>query len=217
MSNTFKWCGKIAPKASIPELVQNMCAFLSGDGLKTLINNTVKEYLDANPIKGFDVDKVFPIGSIYATENKDFDPVKEWGGSWEKLPELSALRNYGETDEFITDIASNGVVSRGTIKFEPGVFSAGKQVQKLSYKNIPRHKHTLNDIYYSVTSQRQKFKVTSSTSGQSLVVSVTGKKTEQQSSTDYYSDATSLPTTERIPIHLIDTPTYGVIYWRRIA
>lgn len=217
MSNTFKWCGKIAPKASIPELVQNMCAFLSGDGIKTLINNTVKEYLEANPIKGFDVDKVFPIGSIYATENVDFDPVKEWGGNWEKLPELAALRNYGETNEFINDILANGDIVKKTIKFEPGVFSPGKQVQNITSKNIPRHRHSADDSYYTYTASTGRYAVSSSSNGTLLVKSISGKRSTSHGQTGYFADPDVIPTTQRIPMHLIDTPTYGVIYWRRIA
>lgn len=210
MSNTFKWCGKIAPKASIPELVQNMCAFLSGDGIKTLINNTVKEYLEANPIKGFDVDKVFPIGSIYATENVNFDPVKEWGGSWEKLPELSLLRQVGESKPYVTKWDGTTPTS-STFKVEAGKFNGGREKYDLSMGNIPRHNHSYTRAYFY--SSKTTLKYSSGSSSRSIVASTSSSTDNLQ--TTYYPSLEYPPYV--IPIPLLETPTFGVIYWRRIA
>lgn len=211
MSNTFKWCGKIAPKASIPELVQNMCAFLSGDGIKTLINNTVKEYLEANPIKGFDVDKVFPVGSIYATENVDFDPVKEWGGSWEKLPELSLLRQAGESNPYIT--AWDGEkLTTSTYKAEAGKFNAGREKYALRGDNVPSHKHSYSERTYSGNTTLFKY---SSGSAQRYIVTSVSSTVAPTRTTGPYPPTADPPSV--IPIPLLETPTYGVIYWRRTA
>lgn len=31
------------------------------------------------------IDFIYPIGSIYMTEDETFDPANHWGGKWEKI------------------------------------------------------------------------------------------------------------------------------------
>lgn len=210
MSNTFKWCGKFAPKASIPEIVQNMCVFLSGDGIKTLINKTIKEYLEANPINGFDIDKVFPIGSIYVTEDSSFDPVKEWGGTWQKLPDLSLLRQVGESESYYTGW-DGSTMTASTFKVEAGKFQAGRAKYDLTSGNIPRHQHSYTARTFSKGAGTLRY--ASGSASTAYVTSVTSNTSN--SYTGYYPSQQNPPST--IPIPLLETPTYGVIYWRRTA
>lgn len=41
------------------------------------------------------LDMFYPVGTVYETTNKDFQPSTAWGGTWELLPAGVALRQAG--------------------------------------------------------------------------------------------------------------------------
>ena len=47
------------------------------------------------------IDFFYPIGSYYETSNSDFDPNKEWGGTWERITDGSVLISEGYYEDRI--------------------------------------------------------------------------------------------------------------------
>lgn len=116
------------------------CTNSSQDRTTTIIaskdknnNNGVKLLPQKEKIKvDKEVNKIYPIGSLYFTTSKE-DPAKIFGGKWKKIEDKfilsSGKRNVGETGgEETTDIREenlpNGSITQGTK--EEHDFSANK-------------------------------------------------------------------------------------------
>ncbi len=73
------------------------------------------------------LDLFYPVGTVYETTNKDFQPAAVWGGSWRLLPAGAALRQAGD----------------GTSGSKPVGTHYGSAQETLSVDQIPNHYHGL--------------------------------------------------------------------------
>ena len=65
------------------------------------------------------LDFIYPVGTIYYTEDDSFNPSEYWGGTWEKIE-----------DRFIFGTSSNNSKQIG-----------GEKSHKLTVNEIPSHRH----------------------------------------------------------------------------
>lgn len=70
-------------------------------------------------------DKIYPVGSYYDTSNPDFDPNTEWGGTWVREDDGTALVSYKSSGAFNKAI--------GTI--------VGEETHTLTIAETPNHEH----------------------------------------------------------------------------
>lgn len=73
------------------------------------------------------IDFFYPIGSIYQTENSDFDPNTTFGGTWELIKGKSII----------------GVDENDADYNLPGI-EGGSKTHKLTVDELPPHNHTIN-------------------------------------------------------------------------
>ena len=83
------------------------------------------------------LDFFYPIGSYYETSNSNFDPNKEWGGTWERITDGSVL-------------ISEGYYEGGTLVL-PGD-SCGSNSHQITIFELPGHTHTYQSIVSNTTS-----------------------------------------------------------------
>ncbi len=74
------------------------------------------------------LDLVHPVGSYYETSNASFNPNTEWGGTWVREDDGTALVSYKSSGKFNEDI--------GTI--------VGEETHTLTINEMPSHTHLLN-------------------------------------------------------------------------
>ena len=73
-------------------------------------------------------DKIWPVGSYYDTDNADFNPNTEWGGTWVREDDGTTLVSYKSSGAFNEPI--------GTI--------VGEETHQLTIDEMPSHKHDIN-------------------------------------------------------------------------
>lgn len=140
-------------------------------------------------------DILFPIGSIYWTEDASFSPSSTFGGTWEKI-----------TDRFLYSCNDDE---------EPGN-QGGNSSVTISANNIPRHRHTVNSHYhsaYAVTSislnSNNKGSVSSTSPSGSVTI-----YTNSQNGKDTASNSCYISTTVTFSIpnhgHTYTDPTYSI-------
>ena len=75
-------------------------------------------------INGVDIIDIFyPVGTIYYTENNDFNPATQWGGTWEEIE-----------GKFVLGCDSSDRVTSG--------LTGGEETHTLTTNEIPSHSHT---------------------------------------------------------------------------
>lgn len=79
----------------------------------------------------------YPIGSLYWTENKDFNPNTSFGGTWERIKD-KFIYAYGDGSDAL-----------GT--------QAGSNTVTLSSSNLPKHTHTLNNHSHTINHDHAAF------------------------------------------------------------
>ncbi len=88
------------------------------------------EYLPE--VEGFDLDKVYPVGSIYISLNYDFNPNTAFGGNWDKLPD----------DYYLTSTTTSYVGQ-----------TVGKNYHTLTFDEMPSHNHTQDSHSHDMSGQ----------------------------------------------------------------
>lgn len=87
--------------------------------------SNIIDYIDSKFSRFFT--KIFPVGTIYTTVNKDFDPNVTFGGTWERYAKGRALVGVDTND----------------VSFNAGEKTGGTQTTTLGIGNIPSHNHNV--------------------------------------------------------------------------
>ena len=74
------------------------------------------------------IDVTYPVGSYYETSNTDFDPNNEWGGTWTREDDGTALVSYKSSGAFNKNIET----------------IVGEETHQLTINEMPDHKHDIN-------------------------------------------------------------------------
>lgn len=102
--------------------------YLDKTGTQELINQ-LKAYIDQSAGNAkLDLNDMYPVGAMYLTINKDFDPAAEFGGTWEKVEDGRYLMCAND-------------------KYEPGT-TGGSDTHTLTIDEMPAHTHmvTVNEV-----------------------------------------------------------------------
>lgn len=83
------------------------------------------DYIDSKFSRFFT--KIFPVGTIYTTVNKDFDPNITFGGTWERYAKGRTLVGVDTNDISFNTVEKNG----------------GTQTTTLGVGNLPPHNHNV--------------------------------------------------------------------------
>ena len=83
------------------------------------------DYIDSKFSRFFT--KIFPVGTIYTTVNKDFDPNVTFGGTWERYAKGRTLIGVDTND----------------VSFNAGEKTGGTQTTTLGVGNLPSHNHNV--------------------------------------------------------------------------
>lgn len=107
----------------------NRCVNCYGDNVAAVWGgtNTNIDWNTCQPNAGTtpELDKYFPVGSVYITTSGDFNPNTAFGGTWEKFAQGKTLFGMDEGD---TAFASNGL-------------TGGEKEHTLTVNEMPSHKH----------------------------------------------------------------------------
>ncbi|MDR2879779.1 MAG: hypothetical protein LBV03_07695 [Fusobacteriales bacterium] len=87
--------------------------------------SNIIDYIDSKFSRFFT--KIFPVGTIYTTVNKDFDPNVTFGGTWERYAKGRTLVGVDTND----------------VSFNAGEKTGGTQTTTLGIGNIPSHNHNV--------------------------------------------------------------------------
>lgn len=85
----------------------------------------VAKYVSEHASGGFDIDKVYPIGSVYISAN-GANPNAIIGGVWEEFATGRTLVGYNPVDDDLTETGMTG----------------GEKTHKLTIKEMPSHNHS---------------------------------------------------------------------------
>lgn len=97
--------------------------YLDKTGTQELIDK-LKAYIDANSGSGsLQLNDMYPVGAMYLTIDKDFDPATTFGGTWEKVEDGRYLMCAND-------------------KYEPGT-TGGSNTHTLTIDEMPAHNHTI--------------------------------------------------------------------------
>ena len=87
--------------------------------------SNIIDYIDSKFSRFFT--KIFPVGTIYTTVNKDFDPNVTFGGTWERYAKGRTLVGVDTND----------------VSFNAGEKIGGTQTTTLGVGNLPSHNHNV--------------------------------------------------------------------------
>lgn len=103
--------------------------FLNGRGLKEYTAK-VKEkmaFIETPTVTGTPpslIDLFYPVGSIYMSMNKDFDPNTAWGGTWSKIEAGRFIEATTTAANVGTNVAAGLPNIKGTWNFARGAFDS---------------------------------------------------------------------------------------------
>lgn len=104
--------------------------YMSKDRTKSLWNRMktyVANYVSEHAGGGFDIDKVYPIGSVYISAN-GANPNVIIGGVWEEFATGRTLVGYNPDDDDLTETGMTG----------------GEKTHALTIEEMPTHKHSVS-------------------------------------------------------------------------
>ena len=104
--------------------------YMSKDRTKSLwirMKAYVERYVSEHAGGGFDIDKVYPIGSVYISAN-GANPNAIIGGTWEEFATGRTLVGYNPDDDDLTETGMTG----------------GEKTHTLTIEEMPTHKHSVS-------------------------------------------------------------------------
>ena len=125
----FEYIGSLAPYYTPTEIDtfinQRQELLVSGQNIKTL--GGISLLGEGNIITGYYLNIIYPIGSIYMTTDKDFNPNTGFGGTWEKIQNDTFLYATAP-DRNLTTIGA----------------TVGAETVTLAKSHLPGHLHPVN-------------------------------------------------------------------------
>lgn len=153
-------------------------------------------------VKELVLGQIFPVGSVYMTFLKSFDPNTSFGGTWEQVTD----------DAYLKIVTADGGATGGVM------------THQLSSANLPKHTHAYSHNHsmgsgkYLITSEKswsfETFSGSLSGSGYKLPIVKTGGATANRLVTDNFSGNTGdggFGNSAYYPGY------YGVYVWKRTA
>ena len=95
------------------------------------------------------IESIFPVGSMYWTSDKDFNPNNSFGvGKWARIENMF-IRAASYENDTVTALSSNNVIGSGTNKatvdLNQILGKGGSETAKLKVENLPKHTHEVID------------------------------------------------------------------------